>query len=70
MSLFSLLVAERRSTLYSVKETLILILYAIVENFGFRQIIGFHRAAATYSALKESGSWGAQTRTGFQKKKT
>jgi cellulose synthase/poly-beta-1,6-N-acetylglucosamine synthase-like glycosyltransferase len=70
ISLFSLLVAERRSTLYSVKETLILILYAIVENFGFRQIIGFHRAAATYSALKESGSWGAQTRTGFQKKIT
>ncbi len=68
ISLFSLLVAERRSTLYSVKETLLLILYAIIENFGFRQIISFHRAVATFSALKESGSWGAQTRTGFQKK--
>jgi cellulose synthase/poly-beta-1,6-N-acetylglucosamine synthase-like glycosyltransferase len=68
ISLFSLLVAERRSTLYSVKETFLLILYAIIENLGFRQIISFYRAIATYSALKESGSWGAQTRTGFQKK--
>ena len=68
ISLFSLLVAERRSTLYSVRETFILIMYAIIENFGFRQIISFHRAVATFSALRESGNWGAQTRQGFQKK--
>jgi len=68
ISLFSLLVAEWRSTLYSVKETFILILYAIVENFGFRQIISFHRVVATFSALRESGNWGSQTRQGFKKK--
>jgi cellulose synthase/poly-beta-1,6-N-acetylglucosamine synthase-like glycosyltransferase len=68
VSLFSLWIAERKNVFYSTKETFALILTAIIENFGYRQIMSIHRVISTYSALKESGSWGSQTRTGFQKK--
>jgi len=66
VSLFSLFVAERKIILYSNKETLILIGVAILENFGYRQIMSIHRIISTFSALKESGTWGSQTRKGFQ----
>jgi cellulose synthase/poly-beta-1,6-N-acetylglucosamine synthase-like glycosyltransferase len=67
LSLFSLLVAERRQTFYSMKETIILVLYAIIENFGFRQVTSLHRVISTFSALREKGSWGSQQRQGFKK---
>jgi peptidoglycan-N-acetylglucosamine deacetylase len=70
ISLFSLLVAEKKTVFYSNKETFILVLYAILENFGYRQIMSIHRAVSTAKSLKESGSWGSQKRQGFQKKKT
>jgi len=68
VSLFSLWIAERKAVFYSTKETMVLILTAIIENFGYRQIMSIHRVISTYSALSESGSWGSQVRTGFQKK--
>lgn len=68
VSLFSLWIAERKQVFYSTGETLNLILTAIIENFGYRQIMSLHRVISTFSALKESGSWGSQVRTGFQKK--
>lgn len=67
ISLFSLYIAEKDMKFYSTKETLLLILIAIIENFGYRQLISMHRVVSTFSALRDSGSWGAQKRQGFRK---
>ena len=68
ISLVSLWISERRNDFYPMKHTLIMIMIAIAENFGFRQLMSLHRIKATISSLKESGHWGSQNRTGFQKK--
>jgi peptidoglycan-N-acetylglucosamine deacetylase len=68
ISLFSLLIAEKKNVYYSNKETLLLILVAILENFGYRQVMSLHRIISTFSALRESGNWGSQKRVGFSKK--
>ena len=68
ISLFSVLITERRSSFFSNKETLIITFLAILENFGYRQIMSLHRMVSTFSALKESGTWGSQNRQGFVKK--
>ncbi|MDX9691680.1 MAG: glycosyltransferase [Acholeplasmataceae bacterium] len=68
ISLLSLFVAEKQRTYYSTKETLLLALIAIFENFGYRQMMSLHRIISTFSALKESGSWGTQNRLGFTQK--
>lgn len=67
ISLFSLLMSEKEIKLMSAKETFILLLYAFIENFGYRQYISLHRVFSSFSALKESGQWGAQKRKGFKK---
>lgn len=67
ISLFSLYIAEKDMTFYSWKETMLLIVIAIIENFGYRQIISLHRVISTFSALRDSGSWGTQKRQGFKK---
>jgi cellulose synthase/poly-beta-1,6-N-acetylglucosamine synthase-like glycosyltransferase len=67
ISLFSLLMSEREIKLMSAKETFILLLYAFIENFGYRQFISLHRVFSSFSALKESGQWGVQKRKGFKK---
>jgi len=68
ISLFSLFIAERKTVFYSNKETMILILMAIIENFGYRQLVSLHRIQSTFSALRENHVWGSQKRQGFQKK--
>lgn len=66
VSLASLYMVEREMLVLSRKETLILVLYAFLENFGYRQLISLHRVKSTFSAVKESGTWGAQKRRGFK----
>lgn len=67
ISLFSLYIAEKDMKFYSMKETMVLIMIAILENFGYRQMISLHRVISTFSALRDSGSWGTQKRQGFKK---
>ncbi len=67
ISLFSLWIAERKNQFYSNKETMILIFTAILENFGYRQLMSLHRVASTFSAIREKGAWGTQKRQGFVK---
>ena len=66
ISLSSLYMSEKELLMMSKKDTFILILYAILENFGYRQMISMHRVLSSFSALKESGTWGAQKRKGFK----
>lgn len=68
ISLFSLWISERQSGFYRIRDAFILIILAIAENFGYRQIMSLHRVKATFAALRENGSWGSLSRTGFQKK--
>lgn len=68
ISLFSLFIAEKRNIFYSDKETGILILISILENIGYRQLISLQSVFSTFSALRDTGSWGNQTRQGFQVK--
>jgi len=66
ISLSSLFMTEREILMMNRKETFILILYAILENFGYRQIVSLHRVISSLNALKESGKWGTQKRKGFK----
>jgi cellulose synthase/poly-beta-1,6-N-acetylglucosamine synthase-like glycosyltransferase/HEAT repeat protein len=66
VSLSSLFMTERDILMMNTKETLILLLYAVLENFGYRQMISIHRVFSSFSALKESGQWGSQNRKGFK----
>lgn len=70
ISLSSLYMAEREVQMMSKKETFLLILFAILENFGYRQMISMHRVISSIKAVKESGKWGAQKRKGFKSDKT
>ena len=58
--------SEKDLLMISKKDTVILILYAILENFGYRQMISMHKVLSSYNALKENGTWRAQKRKGFK----
>jgi cellulose synthase/poly-beta-1,6-N-acetylglucosamine synthase-like glycosyltransferase/HEAT repeat protein len=51
--------------IYSVRDTSRLLLMAIVENFGIRQVISLWRVSGYFSAMKKSKGWGKQERKGF-----
>ena len=68
ISLSSLYVSELDESSFSKKEILLVIIYAVIENFGYRQILSFHRAYSLFTALKESGKWGEQKRKGVNTK--
>jgi len=66
VSLASLFMIEHERIVLSKKAMAILVLFAVLENFGFRQMISLQRTKSTLSALRESGQWGAQKRKGFK----
>ena len=65
ISLSSLYMSEEEMKMMSRKETMKMLFYAIIENFGYRQMIGLHRVWSTFSAIRETGSWGHMKRKGF-----
>lgn len=67
ISLSALFMSEQEYLMMNKRDTIVLIFYAILENFGYRQLISIHRVKSTFSALKESGTWGSQKRQGFKK---
>ncbi|HYG26578.1 MAG TPA: glycosyltransferase family 2 protein, partial [Caulobacteraceae bacterium] len=50
-----------------VRSLVILMIAAIVENFGYRQINNIWRLRGTWQYLTKQQSWGAMTRRGFQR---
>ena len=66
ISLSSLFMSEREIKMMSSKELGIMLTYAVLENFGYRQMISIHRMLSTFSAIRETGQWGAQKRKGFK----
>lgn len=65
ISLSSLLIAEKETDYFTVKELMTLILYSFAENFGPRQLISFWRVSGYINSLKKPKGWGAMQRKGF-----
>ncbi len=65
ISVSSLLIAEKEQQYYSLKDSLKLLLFAVIENFGFRQYVSFERVFGYFSAMKSTGGWGKMVRKGF-----
>jgi hypothetical protein len=42
-----------------------LIIFAIIENFGYRQMLSIHRIYSFFTAMFEKGQWGEQKRKGI-----
>jgi peptidoglycan-N-acetylglucosamine deacetylase len=66
ISLSSIFMSEKELKMMGKRETIVMLLYAIIENFGYRQLISMHRVYSSFSALRESGTWGTQKRKGFK----
>jgi len=67
LSMISLFVQEKYSESLSIKDTFILIFYAIIENFGWRQFMNIYRSWGYLSSLRGKHKWGKMTRVGFKK---
>ena len=67
LSLFSLFINEEERQTYSWHDILSLLLYAVLENFGWRQMISLYRVKGYLSSLKETNVWGQMNRIGFKK---
>ncbi len=65
ISIASLLIAEKDSPHFRLKDILILILYAIIENFGPRQLFSFWRVGGYLNMLRKPTGWGKAERKGF-----
>ncbi len=68
VSVFSLVIIEKDNNYFPGPYMTTILLYAVLENFGVRQIISFWRVTGYFSALRRASSWGKMTRQGFQKK--
>ncbi|MBU1144727.1 MAG: glycosyltransferase family 2 protein, partial [Firmicutes bacterium] len=67
LSLLALYINERDSIYLSNRDTFKLIFYAILENFGWRQLISIYRVKGFLSSLRETNAWGQMNRVGFKK---
>jgi len=68
VSLISLYINEQESQYLGIKDTILLIVYAVLENLGYRQFISLYRVKGFFASLRETGAWGSMERTGFKKK--
>ncbi|MFW5683696.1 MAG: glycosyltransferase [Spirochaetota bacterium] len=67
VSLSSLLLAEFHQRYFPPRERLLLIVLAILENFGYRQYASVLRLRGYISALGRRTGWGTMVRTGFSR---
>jgi len=51
--------------IYSGRDIFILIISAILENFGYRQLVSWWRVLGSFKALKNQAEWGKPERKGF-----
>lgn len=64
-SLTALLIAEKDSDYFTMKDLFRLIGYAVVENFGPRQLISFWRVLGQFKVIFGSQGWGTIKRKGI-----
>ena len=65
VSLFSLIMAGEILSKFKVREILLMLYYAVLENFGFRQLSSWWRVTGFFSSLKKPKGWGKMVRKGF-----
>jgi cellulose synthase/poly-beta-1,6-N-acetylglucosamine synthase-like glycosyltransferase len=65
VSMFSLYVAEMETDHFSTRDVATLITYAVIENFGFRQLTSWWRVSGYMSSLRKPKGWGQMVRKGF-----
>jgi hypothetical protein len=49
------------------RDLMVLMLAAMLENFGYRQLNGLWRIEGTWQFFRKQQGWGKMTRTGFKK---
>ncbi len=70
LSMASLYTSEREEPLFPPIDRILLILAALGETIGFRQIVSFFRISGFVSILRKITGWGTMTRTGFRMKRS
>lgn len=65
ISVSALIIAEKEQKNYSLKDLFVLILFAVIENFGPRQFFSLLRVGGSISMLKKPQGWGKFERQGF-----
>ncbi|MGM0641397.1 MAG: glycosyltransferase [Thermotogota bacterium] len=67
VSLSSFIIAEDEVNYFSFRETIVLLLFSILENFGYRQFQNFIRLFSYFNSMRNRQSWGKSKRKGFRK---
>lgn len=70
VSIYSLVITEKEHDYFPGPYMSTMLLYALIENFGVRQLISAWRVSGFFSALRQTRTWGKMTRQGFQQDKT
>lgn len=65
ISLSSLLISGDEVNRFSTKESFILLGYAVLENFGFRQYLSLLRVSGYLNSLRRPKGWGKMVRKGI-----
>jgi len=67
VSISSFIIAEDEVNYFSFKETIVLLIFSILENFGYRQFQNFVRLFSYFNSMRSRQSWGKSKRKGFNK---
>jgi cellulose synthase/poly-beta-1,6-N-acetylglucosamine synthase-like glycosyltransferase len=65
VSISSMLIAEHRREYFPLPDKLLLVLYALLENFGFRQLLSLLRVRGFLRLIARVGGWGQLERRGL-----
>jgi len=68
VTLISIFLQEKYTEPFSVKDTAKLVLFTVIENFGWRQIVSIYRSIGFFTSFKRSHNWGTMKRKGFKTK--
>ncbi|MCK5763379.1 MAG: glycosyltransferase family 2 protein [Clostridiales bacterium] len=67
VTLVSIYLQEKYTEPFSIKDTIKLVLFSIIENFGWRQFISIYRSFGFFTSFKSKQSWGKMKRIGYKK---
>lgn len=65
ISIGSLIISENEILYFNTRETVLIVLYGILENFGFRQVMSMIRVTAYVTFMFKEKSWGVMERKGL-----
>jgi cellulose synthase/poly-beta-1,6-N-acetylglucosamine synthase-like glycosyltransferase len=68
VTLISIFLQEKYTEPFSIKDTIKLVFYTILENFGWRQFVSIYRSFGYFTSFKKNHNWGVMKRKGFKTK--